>query len=101
MIRTLLLFGGAAFIGGKLQKGSKGHSVALNDKSTGASDHSAPDKVSQQGHVPVDLLVDEHPDGKARADEHFRPDPTGAIAPEDREAFRPVTAPAPHDPPGR
>ncbi|HKT76433.1 MAG TPA: hypothetical protein VJQ78_06845 [Sphingobium sp.] len=53
------------------------------------------------GHAPTDLSGATHPDGSARAEEHYRPDPTAPVPPEDRESLRPVTAPAPHDPPGR
>ncbi|MBB5716116.1 hypothetical protein [Sphingomonas aerophila] len=46
-------------------------------------------------HVPTDLLGDEPPRPGDRAPEAFRPDPTAVPTPEEREALRPATGPAP------
>ncbi|NIJ18127.1 hypothetical protein [Sphingobium vermicomposti] len=83
MIRKLALLAGAGFLVKKLL--NKGQANA----------------PSSPGHRPTDLMGNRHPDGSRRADEHYRPDPTGPVAAEDREGLRPVTMPAPHDPPGR
>jgi hypothetical protein len=99
MIRTLALFAGAAFATKYWL--DRRDAAPSGDR---ADDSPLPDAISAQddpGHVAVDLLTDAHPDGTARADDHFRPDPTAPVAAEDRESLRPVTAPAPHDPPGR
>ncbi|EZP74348.1 hypothetical protein BV96_00436 [Sphingomonas paucimobilis] len=83
MIRKLALLAGAGFLAKKL------------------FDRSREDKAaSSPGHRPTDLSGDRHPDGSSRADEHFRPDPTATVSASDRESLRPVTMPAPHDPPG-
>jgi hypothetical protein len=99
MIRKLALLAGVGFVAKKLLDRSRVDRHAAPGsapfRSTGTS--SAP----STGHVPADLLGDSHPDGTSRAEDHYRPDPTAAVAPEDRESLRPVTAPAPHDPPGR
>ena len=87
MIRKLALFAGAAFIAKKWLDRTV-HEDPMPDQSSA-------------GHVPSDLLGDRHPDGSVRADDHFRPDPTAPISTADRESMRPVTYPAPHDPPGR
>jgi hypothetical protein len=93
MLRTLALVAGAA--------------LGWNYATRRPADHSdapLPDALSAQddpGHTPADLLTDAYPDGTRRADDHYRPDPTAPVAPEDREGLRPVTMPAPHDPPGR
>ncbi|MEK7343910.1 MAG: hypothetical protein AABZ73_08820 [Pseudomonadota bacterium] len=89
MLRTLALVAGAA-LGWKY--------------ATQAGDSPLPDALSAQddpGHTPADLLTDAHPDGAQRAEDHYRPDPTAPVSAEDRESLRPVTMPAPHDPPGR
>lgn len=83
MIRKLALLAGAGFLAKKLMERS------------GSGMSSSP------GHRPNDLMGDRHPDGSTRADEHFRPDPTARVSAEDREGMRPITMPAPHDPPGR
>ncbi|HWV12842.1 MAG TPA: hypothetical protein VN110_06050 [Sphingobium sp.] len=93
MIRKLAFLAGAGFIAKKLfdrtrpdgQPGSR--AAQVSEPST--------------GHVPADLLGENHPDGTVRAEDHYRPDPTAPVPPEDRESLRPVTMPAPHDPPGR
>lgn len=46
-------------------------------------------------HVPTDLLADAPPRPGDRAPEAFRPDPTAVPTPEEREALRPATGPAP------
>lgn len=98
MIRKLALLAGAGFIAKKLldrsrtdMQSGQGARTTRNDAPSGTS----------TGHVPTDLLGDSHPDGSLRAEDHYRPDPTAAVPPEDRESLRPVTFPAPHDPPGR
>lgn len=89
MLRTLALVAGAA-LGWKY--------------ASAPADTPLPDALSAQddpGHTPADLLTDAHPDGSQRAEDHYRPDPTAPVSAEDRESLRPVTMPAPHDPPGR
>lgn len=95
MIRKLALLAGAAFIAKKWLDQPRDGGIAAKDRSSGQAGTSSP------GHAPTDLLGHSHPDGSMRADEHFRPDPTAAVSDEDREGLRPVTFPAPHDPPGR
>lgn len=56
--------------------------------------------AGQSGHVPTDLSGDDRPGADRPVDEHYRPDPHAAVAPEDRESLRPVTMPAPKPPPG-
>lgn len=94
MIRKLAFLAGAGFLAKALMDRRRGADTASTPRmpATGEDD---------VGHVPTDLLGDAHPDGSARAEEHYRPDPTAPVSDEDREGLRPVTAPAPHDPPGR
>lgn len=92
MLRTLALVAGAAL----------GWNCATRRPPENA-DAPLPDALSAQddpGHTPADLLTSAHPDGTQRTDDHYRPDPTAQVAPEDREGLRPVTMPAPHDAPG-
>jgi hypothetical protein len=42
------------------------------------------------GHVPTDLMRDDHPGPEDRAIDAFRPDPTAPIPPEERDALRPA-----------
>ena len=46
-------------------------------------------------HVPTDLMADAPVTIHTRAPEAFRPDPTAVPTPEEREALRPATGPAP------
>lgn len=53
-------------------------------------------RAPADGHAAPDLAADKpHPGPNDRAPEHFRPDPTAAVPPEDREALRPATGGAP------
>lgn len=53
-------------------------------------------RAPAEGHPAPDLARDTpRPSAMDRAPEHFRPDPTAAVAPEDREALRPATGPSP------
>ncbi|PCD02045.1 hypothetical protein COC42_11200 [Sphingomonas spermidinifaciens] len=53
-------------------------------------------RAPADGHPAPDLARDTpRPSANDRAPEHFRPDPTAAIPPEDREALRPATGPSP------
>ncbi len=109
MIRKLILLGGAAFLGAKFvnrpASGSAGDDRAQPASPPAGtrfdSGEATADADSSPGHAPMDLSGDDHPDGSARAEEHYRPDPTAPVPPEDRESLRPVTAPAPHDGPAR
>lgn len=114
MIRNLVLLAGGLWLGRKfLRDKAAGENATdsldadLKHRGYGKTRAAPTDALSAAppdpatGHVPRDLLSDAHPDGNARADDHFRPEPTAPVAPEDRESLRPVTAPAPHDPPGR
>lgn len=92
MIRKLALLVGAGYLASKWLDRSRSTSATAKQPRAG---------TSGPGHVPTDLHGAQHPDGTTRADEHFRPDPTAPVSAEDRESLRPVTAPAPHDPPGR
>ena len=83
MLRKLALLAGAGLLVKKLLNNERGKSP------------------SSPGHKPTDLMTDRHPDGSVRADEHYRPDPTAPVGAQDREGLRPITMPAPHDPPGR
>ncbi|WP_315761136.1 hypothetical protein [Sphingomonas sp. Y38-1Y] len=48
------------------------------------------------GHAAPDLAADKpHPGPDDRAPEHFRPNPTATVPPEDREALRPATGRSP------
>lgn len=100
MIRKLALLAGAGFIAKKLLDRSRAD-TPLSSQSSPRFQPQAGASTTSGGHVPSDLLGDSHPDGTVRAEEHYRPDPTAPVPPEDRESLRPVTAPAPHDPPGR
>lgn len=44
------------------------------------------------GHVPTDLMGDARPGPEDRAIDAFRPDPTAAVADNERDAFRPALA---------
>ncbi|WP_097093030.1 hypothetical protein [Novosphingobium sp. Chol11] len=101
MIRKLAFLAGAGFIAKKLFDRSRSDAQPTPGSSTARSRPSQASTEPSTGHVPADLLGDSHPDGTVRAEEHYRPDPTAPVSPEDRESLRPVTAPAPHDPPGR
>jgi hypothetical protein len=91
MIRKLALLAGAGYLAKKW----------LDRDRAGGNRPTHAAAASHIGHAPTDLLGDIHPDGSQRAEEHFRPDPTAPVSAEDRESLRPVTSPAPHDPPGR
>lgn len=53
-------------------------------------------RAPADGHPAPDLDRDSpRPTAEDRAPEHFRPDPTAAVPPEDREALRPATSPSP------
>ncbi len=91
MLRTLAFLGIAAVAGRALLKQGRfaddlpvGKEPVRHVRGAGAS-------TGGPGHVPTDLAGDDHPDGSARADDHFRPDPHASVAPEDRESLRPVT----------
>lgn len=99
MIRKLALLAGVGFIAKKLLDRSS--SDTRSGSTSAGPDASSSSSTASTGHVPADLLGDSHPDGTVRAENHYRPDPTAPVPPEDRESLRPVTAPAPHDPPGR
>ena len=101
MIRKLAFLAGAGFIAKKLFDRSRSDAQPTPASTTARSRASQASTEPSTGHVPADLLGDSHPDGTVRAEEHYRPDPTAPVLPEDRESLRPVTAPAPHDPPGR
>ena len=93
MLRTLTLIAGVAL--------GWNYATRRPDRS---ADTPLADAISAQddpGHTPADLLTSAHPDGTQRADDHYRPDPTAPVAPEDREGLRPVTMPAQHDGPRR
>ena len=100
MIRKIALIAGAAWLASRVfgkqtpEQGVKEGRFSPSDAQSGAD-------VDATDHVPKDLMSDAHPDGTQRADDHFRPDPTAPVDAQDREGLRPVTAPAPHDPPGR
>lgn len=79
MLRKLAFLGIAAYAGRKLFQ-----------KAQGASD-----ATTGPGHRPTDLSGASHPDGSARADDHFRPDPHASVAAEDKESLRPATIAAP------
>jgi hypothetical protein len=51
----------------------------------------APPAATPGGHVPTDLMGDEHPGNDTRAIDAFRPDPTAPVPPEERDALRPAT----------
>lgn len=97
MIRKLALLAGVGFTAKKLLDRPR-PAAGTTSTRTDAPDQSS---TASTGHVPSDLLGDSHPDGTVRAEDHYRPDPTAPVPPEDRESLRPVTASAPHDPPGR
>ena len=118
MIRKLALIAGGLWLGRKYLRGQPTRENAPGANGLGLSPSGGKDATGGQagfaptdalsaarepstGHVPNDLLSDAHPDGNARVDDHFRPNPTAPVPPEDRESLRPVTAPAPRDPPGR
>ncbi len=101
MIRKLAILVGAGFIAKKLFDRSRPDAQPAPGSTTAQSRPALASSEPSTGHVPADLLGDNHPDGTVRAEEHYRPDPTAPVPPEDRESLRPVTAPAPHDPPGR
>lgn len=109
MIRRLLFGAGIGVIAKTIadRVGARQHvteasdTEILRDESDLDTEQSVGEPSDATGHVPTDLLGDEHPDGSERADDHFRPDPGGSVDPEDRESMRPVTLPAPHDLPGR
>lgn len=106
MIRKLILLGGAAFLSAKFfnRPGSKDGRAQPASPPTSTkfdSGEATANADSSLGHAPTDLSGDRHPDGSARAEDHYRPDPTAPVPSEDRESLRPVTAPAPHDPPTR
>lgn len=101
MIRKLAFLAGAGFIAKKLFDRSRSDAQLTPGSTTRRSRPSQASTEPSTGHVPADLLGDSHPDGTVRAEEHYRPDPTAPVPPEDRESLRPVTAPAPQDPPGR
>lgn len=53
-------------------------------------------RAPAEGHAAPDLSRDTpRPSPNDRAPEHFRPDPTAAVPPDDREALRPATGGAP------
>lgn len=101
MIRKLALLAGVGFIAKKLL--DRSHPDAQPGPGSATAQPRAPETspAPSTGHVPADLMGDSHPDGTVRAEDHYRPDPTAPVPPEDRESLRPVTAPAPHDPPAR
>lgn len=101
MIRKLALLAGVGFIAKKLL--DRSHPDAHPGGGSSTTQPRAPEAspAASTGHVPADLMGDSHPDGTVRAEDHYRPDPTAPVPPEDRESLRPVTAPAPHDPPAR
>ena len=47
---------------------------------------------SEGGHIPTDLMGDQHPGPDDRAVDAFRPDPTAPIPAGERDAFRPAFA---------
>ncbi len=94
--RLLLAVGAGALVRIWVDGTRKSGSVSASPEETASGENE-----NQVGHAPRDLTGDSHPDGSGRADAHFRPDPTAPVAAEDREGLRPVTMPAPHDPPGR
>lgn len=55
----------------------------------------AAEAPGSEGHVPTDLLKGEPVGLHDRAIEAFRPDPLALPTPEEREALRPATGPAP------
>jgi len=104
MLRKIILLVGAGVLAKKLlgrtgPPSSAPETSPAPSSETGASESRA-DTGSAVGHVPVDLMRDDHPDGSERADAHFRPDPTGKVDAADRESLRPVTMSAPRDAPG-
>jgi|GEM_PF-1998555 len=101
MIRKLAFLAGAGFLAKKLLDRSRADTYSPGRSSTQFRPQAAGGSATPTGHVPADLLGDSHPDGTVRAEDHYRPDPTAPVSPEDRESLRPVTVPAPHDPPGR
>ena len=103
MIRKLALLAGVGFLAKKLLDRSHPDAQPGPGSGSATAQSRAPEASSaaSTGHVPADLMGDSHPDGTVRAEDHYRPDPTAPVPPEDRESLRPVTAPAPHDPPAR
>lgn len=101
MLRKIILLVGAGVLAKKLLARAgpslPGTSPAASSE---AGSPSRAETDSAVGHVPADLMRDDHPDGSERADAHFRPDPTGKVDAADRESLRPVTMPAPKDAPG-
>lgn len=80
MLRKLAFLGLAAFAGKTLWNKHKADQA---------------DGRQVPGHRPTDLEGDTHPDGSARADDHFRPDIHAGVAEADREGLRPATVAAP------
>lgn len=93
MFRKIILLVGAGVLAKKLL-------ARASPSSEAGAAQSRSDTGSAVGHVPADLMRDDHPDGSERADTHFRPDPTGMVDAADRESLRPVTMAAPKDAPG-
>ena len=101
MIRKIALLAGAGFLAKKLLDRSRSDTDIALDSAAARFPSRYRSSASPTGHVPADLLGDSHPDGRIRAEDHYRPDPTAPVLPEDRESLRPLTAPAPRDNPGR
>jgi len=80
MLKKLALVGFVVFVARAFSR-----SRALSGSPGGAR------TVSLPGHLTTDLNGDEHPDGKTRAEDHFRPDRHARVAEEDRESLRPAT----------
>lgn len=102
MLRKLALLGLAAYAGRALFRKTTGSSssddVAASDFDAAATRSGARSAGTEaSGHAPTDLSGARHPDGSARADDHYRPDIHASVAEEDRESLRPATMPAPHD----
>lgn len=101
MLRKLAFLGLAAYAGRALFNRTKGTDasdpVAASDFDAAASRSGGQSAGDVPGHPPTDLSGEAHPDGSARADDHFRPDVHAPVAEEDRESLRPATVPAPHD----
>ncbi len=101
MLRKLAFLGLAAYAGRALFNRTKGSedtdAVAASDFDAAASRSGARSAGNVPGHAPIDLSGDAHPDGSARADDHFRPDVHAPVAEEDRESLTPATMPPVRD----
>lgn len=109
MLKTLAFLGFAAIAGRQLLKSGQSQSPpdqgqdmqskapSLNRRGR----NSTADAVGEPGHRAFDLGISPvHPDGSARADEHFRPDIHGTVYPEDKEGLRSVTMKSARGPAG-